>query len=216
MGIGYASIDCGGRPVGLGDVVRVVGIPVPQRNRALSPDRDLEVCRALVGRYRVVLSFNDLGLVRVRVRHGSDEVLHLEPDLLRVKQTQKRPAGPTLSERTALRLAREFLSTRFSDEFERLAFFVIDRRPPVFVVGYQAKEHLRTKGPMEALYGNGPILVDRRSRAVLSLESGEPYERQVRRYLDCGHPNPDSLEPDIVLRRLRTSRRRERERGTNR
>jgi len=90
----YHPVDATGRQIDIGDVVRIVG--VPDLNGMAQPYRDESsaVFRHLVGSYKRVEEFDEIGLVRsgfFQIRKGPLAGWHsigIEPFLLKVKRSR--------------------------------------------------------------------------------------------------------------------------------
>ena len=85
--------DAAGTEIRIGDVVRVIGIP---NLGGMHPDccrESLPVFKYLVGKYKRVAGFNDIGHAELffRITKGQHKGLHtvwIEPDLLRVRRNR--------------------------------------------------------------------------------------------------------------------------------
>ncbi len=87
----YPAIDKEGRPLKVGDVVRVTGLPDTSSWTASQKDFSLYVFTSLVGKYKKIHDFDELGMAELtfRLKQGDTWEYHtvwLEPYLLRLRQ----------------------------------------------------------------------------------------------------------------------------------
>ena len=83
--------DLAGRPLKVGDMVRVIGIPDLSGMSAECRAESLPVFEYLVGKYKRVAEFDELGYawLRFKIRTGPNAGYHavgIEPDLLRLRR----------------------------------------------------------------------------------------------------------------------------------
>jgi hypothetical protein len=89
----YLRRDATGRPIRVGDIVRIIGIP-DLSGMSPGPRRESQrVFRHLVGKYKRVAEFDRFGHAGLwfRIQSGRDAGIHfvvLEPHLLRVRQSR--------------------------------------------------------------------------------------------------------------------------------
>ena len=86
-------VDAEGRELRVGDTVRIKGLPDVSGWTQEQKDFSLSVFEYLVGKYKKISDFNDLGMAEIefRMKEGDEWVLHtvwLEPYLLRLKQAR--------------------------------------------------------------------------------------------------------------------------------
>jgi len=87
----YKTIDAIGKKINKGDIDRVIGIP-NLSNMAVECIKESEpVFRYLIGKYKTVIGFNEIGEVELRfeIRKGLLKGYHtvwIEPYLLKVKE----------------------------------------------------------------------------------------------------------------------------------
>jgi hypothetical protein len=91
--------DAAGTKLRIGDIVRVIGIPDLGGMRPDSIRESMPVFEYLVGKYKRVVGFNDVGLVELffRIRKGPQKGLHtvwIEPELLQVKGWRHKTTVP--------------------------------------------------------------------------------------------------------------------------
>lgn len=85
--------DITGKPLEVGDVVRIIGAPDLNGMSAECRAESLPVFQHLVGRYKRIQEFDEHGLVwfRFRIRKGSSAGLHsigIEPWLLKMREDE--------------------------------------------------------------------------------------------------------------------------------
>lgn len=86
-----ANKDVTGKPIKIGDVVRIIGVPDLSGMSAACRAESLPVFKHLVGKYKQVYEFDEYGFawVSFKIRQGSSAGFHtvgLEPHLLRVRR----------------------------------------------------------------------------------------------------------------------------------
>jgi hypothetical protein len=92
----HDPVDVAGRPIAVGDVVRIIGVPDLSRMTPECRAESQSVFEYLVGKYKSVASFDDYGCVEIAFeirKKGPHRGLHLvwiEPELLRVRQQRER------------------------------------------------------------------------------------------------------------------------------
>ena len=85
--------DSTGRPIRVGEMVRVQGVPDLGRMSTLGRRESLRVFRHIVGKYKRVHAITPMGFVELvfRIRNGPVAGLHvaeIEPALLRVRRSR--------------------------------------------------------------------------------------------------------------------------------
>lgn len=86
--------DATGARLRVGDVVRIVGVPDLSTMQPGPRRETLRVCEYLLGRYKRIQAFGELGLVELDFRipgepKGSSHTLWLEPHLVRKRRSRR-------------------------------------------------------------------------------------------------------------------------------
>ncbi len=89
-----ANKDVTGKPIKLGDIVRIIGVPDLRGMTAECRAESLPVFKHLVGRYKRVYEFDEYGCawVSFKIRKGPSAGFHMvgiEPYLLRVRRSRQ-------------------------------------------------------------------------------------------------------------------------------
>ena len=89
-----APRDATGRVIRTGDVVKVLGVPHLSRMSHRAHRASRRVFTHIIGTYKRVAGFNEIGWVELsfRILHGPDAGLHtvwIEPGLLRVRRARR-------------------------------------------------------------------------------------------------------------------------------
>jgi len=92
--LSYPRKDRRGRPLRIGHVVRIVGVPALKGMAPEGRKESLPVFRHLLGKYKKVVGFNELNEVEIffRITRGRRRGMHfvwIEPHLVQIKTTRR-------------------------------------------------------------------------------------------------------------------------------